>query len=58
MKMYVHEHGMILVGKAWEIRAKLKECSEQYYYLNQYLAKSSTVCDDKKGNVIPFRNMQ
>lgn len=37
MKLYVHEKGMILVGKAWEIRAKLKEYNQHYYYLQDWI---------------------
>ncbi|WP_075982210.1 Z-ring formation inhibitor MciZ [Bacillus massilinigeriensis] len=32
MKIYVHDKGIILVGKAWEVRQKLKE-NLQYYTL-------------------------
>jgi hypothetical protein len=58
MKLYVHEHGIVLVGKAWEIREKLKEYREQYYYLNQLLVSSSPVNDVKKNKVIPFPTKQ
>lgn len=37
MKLYVHDKGIILVGKAWEIRMKLKEYTKQYYYLSDWL---------------------
>jgi hypothetical protein len=30
MKVYVHEKGVIMVGKAWEIRQKLIEYRKQF----------------------------
>ncbi|PLS01651.1 Z-ring formation inhibitor MciZ [Neobacillus cucumis] len=30
MKMYIHEQGITLVGKAWEIVQKLKEYNKEY----------------------------
>jgi hypothetical protein len=30
MKVYVHEKGIILVGKGWEIVQKLKEYNKEY----------------------------
>jgi hypothetical protein len=30
MKVYVHEKGVILVGKAWEIKQKLIEYRKQF----------------------------
>jgi hypothetical protein len=30
MKVYVHEKGVIMVGKAWEIRQKLLENRKQF----------------------------
>lgn len=37
MKLYVHEKGIILVGKAWEIRAKLKEYAQHYDELQDWI---------------------
>ena len=41
MKIYVHEKGVTLVGKAWEIRAKLKEYSKDYYLLKDWVYSCS-----------------
>lgn len=30
MKVYVHEKGIILVGKGWEVLQKLKEYNKNY----------------------------
>ncbi|WP_100372574.1 Z-ring formation inhibitor MciZ [Bacillus sp. FJAT-45037] len=38
MKIYVHNQGVMLSGKAWEIKAKLKEAKKQYTYVNQWIA--------------------
>lgn len=37
MKMYVHKKGVILVGKAWEIRQKLKEYNQHYDLLSDWI---------------------
>lgn len=37
MKLYVHEKGIILVGKAWEIREKLKEYQQYYDELQEWI---------------------
>ncbi|WP_163101073.1 Z-ring formation inhibitor MciZ [Peribacillus alkalitolerans] len=37
MKIYVHEKGITLSGKAWEIKHKLKEYSQQYQYVQQWI---------------------
>lgn len=37
MKVYVHEKGIIMAGKAWEIRQKLKEYQRQYTYLAEWV---------------------
>ena len=33
MKVYVHDKGIILVGKGWEVLQKLKEYNKDYLYL-------------------------
>ena len=33
MNIYVHEKGIILTGKAWEIREKLKEYANHFEYV-------------------------
>ncbi|MEH7414811.1 Z-ring formation inhibitor MciZ [Neobacillus drentensis] len=37
MKVYTHELGIILVGKAWEIVQKLKEYNKDYVYVNEWV---------------------
>ncbi|WP_019154384.1 Z-ring formation inhibitor MciZ [Robertmurraya massiliosenegalensis] len=37
MKVYVHEKGVILVGKGWEIRTKLKEYNQHYDRLQDWI---------------------
>ncbi|MCP3738650.1 Z-ring formation inhibitor MciZ [Rossellomorea sp. BNER] len=37
MKIILHEKGIILVGKAWEIREKLKQYSQQYEYVADWI---------------------
>ncbi|WP_100407061.1 Z-ring formation inhibitor MciZ [Bacillus solitudinis] len=36
MKIYVREDGLILAGKAWEVRAKLKEAMKRYTYVSEW----------------------
>ncbi|WNS74112.1 Z-ring formation inhibitor MciZ [Bacillus sp. DTU_2020_1000418_1_SI_GHA_SEK_038] len=42
MKIYVHEKGVILVGKAWEIREKLKEYSKDYRLIKEWIELKKT----------------
>ncbi|WP_315613809.1 Z-ring formation inhibitor MciZ [Alkalihalobacillus sp. MEB130] len=37
MKVYVHNQGIILTGKAWEIRAKLKQMQHSFDTLEQWV---------------------
>jgi len=37
MKLYVHKKGIILVGKAWEIREKLIEYQQHYDGLQDWI---------------------
>jgi hypothetical protein len=37
MKVYVHENGIILVGKGWEILQKLKEYNKQYETVTEWV---------------------
>ncbi|WP_442594690.1 Z-ring formation inhibitor MciZ [Neobacillus sp. D3-1R] len=41
MKVYVHEKGIIFVGKAWEIKQKLLEYQKQYTLLKDWLNEAS-----------------
>ncbi|WP_088102359.1 Z-ring formation inhibitor MciZ [Alkalihalobacillus urbisdiaboli] len=36
MKIYVHQKGIILAGKAWEIKAKLKEAMRSYHHVEDW----------------------
>ncbi|ETI69832.1 Z-ring formation inhibitor MciZ [Neobacillus vireti] len=37
MKVYVHEKGIILVGKGWEILQKLKEYNKDYVFVADWV---------------------
>jgi hypothetical protein len=37
MKVYVHEKGIILVGKGWEILQKLKEYKKEYSTVSEWV---------------------
>ncbi|MBN6888341.1 cell division inhibitor MciZ-like protein [Cytobacillus horneckiae] len=37
MKIYIHDKGVILVGKAWQIRAKLKEYQNYYRDIKEWV---------------------
>ncbi|EDL64788.1 Z-ring formation inhibitor MciZ [Bacillus sp. SG-1] len=37
MKVIVHPKGFILQGKAWEIKAKLKEYSNKFTYVEDWV---------------------
>jgi len=37
MKIYVHDHGITLAGKAWEIKRKLKEYSRQHKLVKDWV---------------------
>ena len=37
MKIIVHPKGILLSGKAWEVKEKLKEYSKQYEYLEEWI---------------------
>lgn len=37
MKVYVHQKGVIMVGKAWEIKHKLLEYQKQYPFLKNWI---------------------
>lgn len=45
VKIYRHDKGIILVGKAWEIQAKLKEYSHCYETVDDW------VKDEKKRKI-------
>ncbi|MGZ4161159.1 MAG: Z-ring formation inhibitor MciZ [Neobacillus sp.] len=37
MKVYVHEKGIILVGKGWEVLQKLKEYNKDYVTVTDWV---------------------
>jgi hypothetical protein len=37
MKVYVHEKGVIMIGKAWEIKQKLLEYNKQFETVKQWI---------------------
>ncbi|MFK9093165.1 Z-ring formation inhibitor MciZ [Bacillus salipaludis] len=37
MKVVVHEKGIILVGKGWEILQKLKEYNREYVSVSEWI---------------------
>lgn len=37
MKIYVHDNGVILAGKTWEIQQKLKEYAEDYQLVSDWV---------------------
>lgn len=41
MKVYVVDNVFILVGKSWEIRAKLKEYSQKYESVSNWIEAQS-----------------
>lgn len=50
MKVYVIENGIILVGKVWEIRTKLKEYQKKYESVSDWIeAHAAQSPPNKKG---------
>jgi hypothetical protein len=41
MKVYVHEKGVIMVGKAWEIIEKLSEYRLQFETIEEWVDKTN-----------------
>jgi hypothetical protein len=37
MNIYVHEKGIVLTGKAWEIREMLKEYAKSFYFVTDWV---------------------
>ncbi|GLB58075.1 Z-ring formation inhibitor MciZ [Cytobacillus sp. NCCP-133] len=42
MKVYVHTKGIILTGRAWEVREKLKQYSKQFVYVKDWVDSNKT----------------
>ncbi|WP_282140613.1 Z-ring formation inhibitor MciZ [Cytobacillus oceanisediminis] len=43
MKVYVHNRGIILTGKAWEVREKLKQYSRQYVLVKDWVESQKNI---------------
>ncbi|RBP89510.1 uncharacterized protein DUF3936 [Cytobacillus firmus] len=43
MKVYVHSRGIILTGKAWEVREKLKQYSRQYVLVKDWVESQNNI---------------
>ena len=41
MKAYVHEKGVILTGKAWEIRYLIRKYQKEYTYVKEWVDASN-----------------
>ncbi|WP_400242131.1 Z-ring formation inhibitor MciZ [Niallia sp. JL1B1071] len=41
MKIYIQEKGVILTGKAWEIRYMLKKYQKEYTYVRDWVNANS-----------------
>jgi hypothetical protein len=39
MKVYVHDKGIIIFGKAWEVLQKLKEYNKDYVTVTEWIDK-------------------
>ncbi|RFU65614.1 Z-ring formation inhibitor MciZ [Peribacillus glennii] len=37
MKVYVLNNGIVMAGKAWEIKQKLKQFQDRYTYVNDWV---------------------
>ncbi|MFD2445932.1 Z-ring formation inhibitor MciZ [Bacillus sp. CGMCC 1.16607] len=45
MKVYVHEKGVVLVGKAWEIKQKLIEYRHKFVTVKDWVNDTSQKSD-------------
>lgn len=43
MKVYVHNRGIILTGKSWEVREKLKQYSRQYVLVKDWVESQNNI---------------
>jgi hypothetical protein len=53
MKIHLHKQGVLLVGKAWEIRRKLQEYSSCYKYVSDWISDEKQI-SIKSPKVIPI----
>jgi hypothetical protein len=52
MKIYLLTKGVVLVGKVWEVRLKLKEYRQYYETIEQWIQSSSD--QRNRAKVLPF----
>ena len=53
MNIYVHEKGIILTGKAWEVVHKLKEYANHYPYVTDWV---ESIPKNPSGYSLPYPN--
>ncbi|WP_174734084.1 Z-ring formation inhibitor MciZ [Mesobacillus harenae] len=41
MKIYVHEKGIIIAGKSWEVRRKLREYSKEHKLVKDWIRSTN-----------------
>jgi len=51
MKIYVGNNKILLVGKGWEIKRKLREYNEYHEYVHQWLNDCNTRTHTHKGKL-------
>ncbi|WP_246942388.1 Z-ring formation inhibitor MciZ [Bacillus pinisoli] len=52
MKIHIHKQGIYMAGKAWEIQQKLKEYSQSYETVSEWIHDEKK--NPRKHNVILF----
>ncbi len=55
MKIYIHDHGVIISGKAWEVRQKLKEYGREYQFLSDWIENHKQPPSSPSGNSSVFK---
>lgn len=43
MKIYLHEQGVVLAGKGWEVVQKLKEYQKHFSTVSEWVSQTDTV---------------
>ncbi|MFZ3588546.1 Z-ring formation inhibitor MciZ [Bacillus sp. DJP31] len=54
MRIHLHQQGISMVGKAWEIRKKLQEYSQLYETVADWIADEKSTKKKKVNNIITF----
>ncbi|WP_456278432.1 Z-ring formation inhibitor MciZ [Bacillus sp. AK128] len=52
MKIHLHKQGIYMAGKAWEIQSKLKEYSQHYDTISDWITDERLA--KRKSKVIPI----